>query len=316
MSSSTRIILALSLQLSAAGAFIACGGEDEKTPTDETMGEATGEEITDPSALKLAFNPMFSAFEPGHTYQVPVIVQGFTGDQIDQWIAEPADAVTIEKTGEGAMITMLRAGEVTITARKGNLGGSAPLTITEATADLYMIGEARYNQDTGSLVEIDPEAADEAMPGSGFDINEDTSCTNCHGETSTLNVRHTPQQTAGYSDAELISIFTEAKKPEWAKMNTDFPPFIWRAVHTWNMTEEQKMGIVVYLRSLQPKVGNSEVDFFGAVREAIGDAGFPGRPGQGNDDDDETDETDEPDETVDDAGADDVVTPDMMDAGV
>ena len=50
------------------------------------------------------------------------------------------------------------------------------------------------------------------------------------------------------SDEELISIFTEAQKPMGARQSTNFPEQLWRAVHTWNMTEEQKMGVVVYLR--------------------------------------------------------------------
>jgi hypothetical protein len=73
-------------------------------------------------------------------------------------------------------------------------------------------------------------------------------------------VQHTPSQTAGYSDAELITIFTEGKKPEGEPQRYTFiPKEYWNMGHRWNVTEEQKKGLVVYLRALAPK-GQENVD--------------------------------------------------------
>lgn len=270
MNSSLRIILALALPLSAAGAFIACGGDeggdddDTTTPGNEPVG--TGGE------LKIAFNPMYSAFEETHTYQVPAIVDGVPPGV--EWTASPADAVSIQKSAEGAaLFTMLKSGEVTITAKTPDgKSGTAKLTISPTTPEEWERGSKRYNSMQAAITRTDG-----GMFGFGLDPN--ASCTNCHGEGSPLMVEHTPQQTAGYSAEELIKVFTEAVKPEGVGQRTDIPEQAWKMFHKWRMSEEEQKAIIVYLRSLPPKPTNTNIDFGRAIRGLIGDAGirFPGR---------------------------------------
>lgn len=273
MNSSLRIIFALALPLSAAGAFIACGG-DEGGDDDDTMTPPGGEPAASTGDLKIAFNPMYSAFEETHTYQIPAVVDGLPAGV--EWSASPEGMVSIQKSAEGAaLFTMLKAGEATITAKTPDgKRGTAKLTITQATPQEWELGSKRYNSMQSAITRTDG-----GMFGFGLDPN--ASCTNCHGEGSPLMVEHTPQQTGGYSAEELIKVFTEAVKPEGVGQRTNIPEMAWKAFHKWKMSEEEQKAIIVYLRSLTPKPTNSQIDFGRAIRGLIGDAGirFPGRDG-------------------------------------
>jgi hypothetical protein len=97
----------------------------------------------------------------------------------------------------------------------------------------------------------------------GIDIPDNLQCSNCHSEVAdALDVEHTPQQTGGYSDDELISIFTMGQKPGDAKFHTPFPEALYMRFHTWEATEEEREGLVTYLRSLTPKT-QGPLDFQG-----------------------------------------------------
>ena len=93
-----------------------------------------------------------------------------------------------------------------------------------------------------------------------MDLPRTSACGNCHNPRSMLTVEHTPTQTAGYSDEQLIEIFSEGKKPAGGTFNSPFlraapmPDCIFEEFHTWEMTDEEKIGIVWKLRSLPPKV--------------------------------------------------------------
>ena len=146
-------------------------------------------------------------------------------------------------------------------------------------------------------------------------IDNESACTSCHGVGSdSIDVEHTPQQTGGYSDDDLVGIFTMGKKPEGAGFHAlpDLDAYTaeqrqaaqdtlagfgidlaqianslgitrvtdqssldrlearWSRDHQWQMTEDEKMGIVIYLRSLEPK-SQGPLDFggFPDVSEAI-----------------------------------------------
>jgi hypothetical protein len=227
--------------------------------------------------LTLLFNPAYSAYDGVHTFKLPAIVQGV---QDVEWSARPADSVdlTPDSSTGGVMITTRAAGDVQIIARAGALSGSLMLHITDATPEEWEIGEQRYNNeiafpdppDGGIMIPDGGFTADGGFTGGGgFNIPDNLSCRNCHGSTAeALDVEHTPQQTGGYSDDELIAIFTMGTKPERAKFHTPFPESIYMRYHTWEATEDEKKGIVIYLRSLEPKTQGA-LDFAG-LRDAFG----------------------------------------------
>lgn len=128
--------------------------------------------------------------------------------------------------------------------------------------------------------------------GGNFDAaalrNTDSACASCHtsagtamprmlpdGGTLQLDVEHTPQQTGGYKDDELRTIFSEGVKPPGApfRVLSKIPVVgmiptavagIYMSIHKWTMTEEEKKGIIIYLRSLTPKAQGA-VDFGGLL---------------------------------------------------
>ena len=83
---------------------------------------------------------------------------------------------------------------------------------------------------------------------------------------SGLTIEHTPTQTAGYSNEQLVNIFTTGAKPAGGTFNSPFlrsapmPDCIYAAFHTWEMTDDEKKGIIWKLRSIAPKV-QEEIDF-------------------------------------------------------
>jgi hypothetical protein len=142
---------------------------------------------------------------------------------------------------------------VDIIAQYAQQCGMTTLHIAAATDADWKIGNERYNNGTiimktgsGDLV----RAVDQ-------DGGIDARCTNCHGITATnatyATVDHTPQQTGGYSDTELIGIFTRALVPAGGYFDESIVPLArWTEFHQWNMTADQEKGIVVYLRALTP----------------------------------------------------------------
>lgn len=111
-----------------------------------------------------------------------------------KWSVSDPNVASIEVQSDGsAMITVNGAGTVDIIAKAGSITGKAPLVVTES----------KDNDGGGGK--------------SGAFKDKQLSCTNCHGENASAtkegDVEHTPTQTAGYSDEELITIFTKGKKP-------------------------------------------------------------------------------------------------------
>lgn len=259
------------------------GGGNQSSGSNSGSGSSSvdGEDDDRPVGddLVLLFNPAYSAYDGVHEFKLPAIVQGV---QDVEWSARPADAVFLapDSSTGGVMITTRKPGTVQIIARAGALSGSAELHITDATPEDWEIGEMRYNNEIpfpdvdlpdGGFMIPDGGFAnrDGGLSVDGFEVPDNLSCRNCHGSTAeALDVEHTPQQTGGYSDEELIQIFTMGMKPERAKFHTPFPESIYMRYHTWDATEEEQKGIVVYLRSLEPKT-QGVLDFAG-LRDAFG----------------------------------------------
>jgi hypothetical protein len=234
-----------------ATALAACGGGDsDGNSSDGSTPPAGG------GSLSIIYAKAFTAFDGVHTFKVPVMVNGVTGVT---WSAEPA-LVDIEaiaddgsNSGSQAILTTKGAGTVTLKARAGNLEGTAVVTITQAKADAWEVGNARYNDG----ISLRPSMP---MPGVPPTVNKAAACTNCHG-TQMDDVEHTPAQIGGYTDAEVITIFTQGKKPPGVK-NRIIPEAQWTPIHQWEMSEEEKAGVLVYLRALAPQ-SQGTLDFGG-----------------------------------------------------
>lgn len=277
--------------------------------------------------LKLAFSPMYSAFIPGdttHTFQVPAVTDD--GSAATWSISDPTQAQLVAQNFNGlpgVMITLQGAatnthGDLTVvaTASDGTCG-SALLHITSTTEDNWQIGDARYNNGV-SLTLGPPAGLDGGVPpgrgqrpdgggmggfrptggGSFFERDGGTACTNCHGPTATSgpykDVSHTPEQTAGFSDDDLIQIITKGEIPDGGYFDpsvlvagcdggaqcTQRAQMQWHAFHQWaDITPDQYPGMIAYLRSLQPESQTGAANFGGGGNRRRGDGGMPMRRG-------------------------------------
>src|SRR5580658_8093098 len=297
----------------------ASGGiEDAGEPTTDATSTVTTSPGTCPTpTVQIDFSPMYSAFVPGsttHTFQIPAVTDD--GNSATWSLSDSTQAQLVPQTfGDlpGVMITVEgvgtgTTGEVTVYATESDGScGAAVLGITSSTEDDWQIGNARYNDGVslslarpdgggGGGVGAGPRTAD---GGSFFERDGGTACTNCHGVTATTgpfrNVSHTPEQTGGFSDTDLIQIITKGEIPDGGY----FDPTVintacdggaactqaalneWHSFHQWaDITSDQYPGIVVYLRSLQPEQQNgSPAANFGGVGRGRRDGGAFRRDG-------------------------------------
>jgi hypothetical protein len=226
------------------------------------------------SQLDIYFSPMYSAFDGVHTFQVPAMVNGIDPAKVTWNISNPALAI-LQPNAEGVMITVQRVGNATILASAGTSCGSASLLVSPASPDDWLIGSNRYN----SGVSLMGGAVTAPTDGGAVEA----ACTSCHGDTATngpfRTVSHTPRQTGGFSDDQLIQIFTEGSLPPYAYFDDTIVPRVeWATFHRWSMTPVQAKGMVVYLRSLVPERQKGSRGDFG-IRPDGGPGPPPGRPG-------------------------------------
>jgi hypothetical protein len=265
-----------------------CGGDDKGKSGDMTgdgsPGGAQGGAAGGGGALTIAFNPMYSAYDDGaHEFQVPVKVDGATGKLTVT--TAPTDFVDQRPATAGVTLITKKAGKatVTITDEAGNKG-TAELTVTKNDPGDVDIGRERYANGIEALNL--PEGGIAALQSDGgipmIPRNEMGACTFCHKpdgsqpvtmttDITQVDVEHTPQQTAGFSDEELIKIFSEGIKPAGASYRVvngggmlpdEVAAVIYGRFHKWSVDPKVRVGIVAYLRSLTPKA-QGFIDFGG-----------------------------------------------------
>jgi cytochrome c553 len=263
------------------GAAAGAGGANK----DGGGSVATGPAAACPNgALKIAFDPMYSAYDGVHTFQIPAIVDGLDASAVT-WSASDPSKVDLapDATFGGVMITTRSSGTVTIVATAGELCGTSLLTITSATPDDWSVGSARYNDGVvlrGLRPAGAPDAGRRAGPQDAAPPQE-AACTNCHGDTANgpfKTVAHTPEQIGGFSDDELKNIFTNAVVPDGGYFDTMIVAYrTWQGFHKWEMTDDEAKGMIIYLRSLTPAPQKGAANFGGRMP---GDGGPP-RGGDG-----------------------------------
>lgn len=250
------LALPLTLVFVGLSAVIAC-----TAPTaDSDSSEAASTGADD---LEILFSPAYSAFDGAHEFKVPAKVDGVKNVK---WSASDPEMVDLDPQADGSvLITTRKAGTVTIIAKNGSLSGKSELTITQATPEEWQAGQERYNNG----VVLERRRGD---GGKNREQAKQAACTNCHGPGAN-DVEHTPMQTGGFTDQELVDIFTKGKKPDGVEQRI-MPAERWSRIHQWSMTELATKGLVVYLRSLEPK-SQGPVDWMG--RGGKGKGGKGGR---------------------------------------
>jgi hypothetical protein len=226
--------------------------------------------LKDPSCtsggLAIAFNPIYSAFDGKHTFQVPAVVVG--SDAQVTWFADRSMVGMMpdsERPNE-VLLTMLKAGDTTLHVQSADgKCGSAPLHITAALESDWEIGNKRYND--GVSVHLANSGG--GTGGSPLEVSGSggPACTNCHGETATsyffTNVSHTPEQTGGFSDSQILDIVLRGVFPPGSAFDTSIVNYAsWHSFHQWmDIGPDQEKGIIVYLRSLTPAPQHGAANF-------------------------------------------------------
>jgi len=268
------LVAAAALAGGAAGLLLVNACSNAPSPSAPSGAEGGtgqgGATLTDPTCtdggLTIAFNPMYSAYDGKHTFEVPAVVFGSSGSVT--WFADPSMVgmqADPERPNE-VLITTLAAGTTTIHVQSDDgKCASAPLYIAAASESDWEIGNARYN-DGVSLHPNATPSADDASPlepgGTGG-----PACTSCHGETATngpfTDVSHTPEQTAGFSDDDMVNIVVNGTFPPNGVFDWNIVSYpVWQNFHRWtDITSDQQKGIVVYLRSLTPAPQKGEANF-------------------------------------------------------
>ena len=287
-----KLLFPILFSLAAGSLWVTCSSSNSSTPA--ASGPLTSCAKND---LNVVFSPMYSAYiSSAHQFQVPAVVNGIAPSAVT-WGASDKTMVGLaqDPTTGGTMITMLKPGTVSIIASAGTLCGASTLTITAATEDDWAVGNARYNDGvvlTGRLPGLGgPGRPGGGAGGAGGAGATEVACTNCHGDTATAGpyktVSHTPEQTGGFSDAQLLDIFMNGTFPGGAK-DPSFDATIvsyqmWQGFHKWAMTPDEAKGIIVYLRSLTPQAQTGAPNFGGQFDGGVGmgmrDGGFGMREG-------------------------------------
>jgi hypothetical protein len=264
-------------------AIVACSGSNDTTDSSSADTAVAGE-------LRVVFTPMFSAYDGLHDYRLPVTVDQAALDvngldpvlpESMQWTVDPkmASKEPYPELLGAVLLTTRDSGTTTVsvvaTTKSGKkVKGTSILQITKASDAEWQLGQERYD----NMVAINfgmfgmPGAAGAAgtgavpvgaggVPDFASLIPKNASCGNCHNNATGITVEHTPQQTAGYSDDDLIKIFTTGAKPMGAGFNSplfkmvpvQFAMSIYTMLHTWDIAPEVQRGIVFKLRSIQPK---------------------------------------------------------------
>jgi hypothetical protein len=230
--------------------------------------------------LQVYFSPMYSAYDGVHGFKIPAMVGNMDPGSISWSASDPAmvDFETDAALG-GVTIAVHKAGEVIVVAKADGKCGASLLKVSAATADDWMVGSQRYNNGIKLVGDV---GGGRGRADAGAPMT-DVACTNCHGDTATAGpyktVAHTPHQTGGFSDDELIGIFTKGTIPIGGYFDSSFISYDrWRSFHQWQMSPEEAKGVVVYLRSLTPQAqGGMRGDFGG---RGTNDGG--GRGGRGD----------------------------------
>jgi hypothetical protein len=283
------------------GAIAACSSNSSNAAGDG--GGSTAANCTTTNQLIIQFSPMYSAYEPSNTYKLPVIANVANATLT---VSDPS-AVGIQSNPDltnsqytGWTLQMLKApnpsadggaGSVTLTVTAQGYCNSAQLYITAATADDWQIGNQRYNN--GMSIHIPMfGGADGGRPmgpppmmtqdGSFFETAEGgPACTSCHGMTATnfilKDIAHTPEQTGGFSDNDLVNIIVNGVVPPGGYFDPNIISMMnWHSFHQWSdIQPDQYKGMVVYLRSLTPVAQMGSVNFNG-FGPPMGDGGAAG----------------------------------------
>lgn len=215
--------------------------EDDDTSTGETAGDKPATEPTDEFEMKDYLMPdiINTGFTGGaEVFKVPLFTDltgTLTWEVADPSLAEvtpipPPAEYTEAKNADPkvpdiqfAMLTAKKAGSSKVTVSGGGKTAEADLLVKAYTSAAYAVGQARYKN-------------------AGSDARQP--CAGCHEKPDGAD--HSPSWLALFDDDDVLSaIQTGVYAVDKYEVN--------KGNHKWNLTEEEKTGIMAYLRGLAPR---------------------------------------------------------------
>ena len=101
------------------GLLAGLAGACSKSEPELTSGVSATAGSCARSQIEILFNPMYSAFDGVHSFQLPAVVNGIDPAAITWSISDPSIAA-LQPSSEGVMITTQKAGSATIIASAGS----------------------------------------------------------------------------------------------------------------------------------------------------------------------------------------------------
>lgn len=244
------LLLSLSVALLAGASTLACSTsvavEDEsaddvapateadKAKIDTFTRDGSAFDSAPPPSSSLGFlhataQRQYSGFDGVHDFKVPVALRGGGADL--QLTADDPSAATVARVTpvtpkEGAktdyfMVTTKKAGLLSLTATSGTQKATVRISVAAYEPARWEAGEARYKNGAGS----------------------NAACTTCHVAGKALD--HSPTALAAVTDGDVAKIMTLGEKPG--------PKKITEVDHRWTMDDDERRGLIVYLRGLDPR---------------------------------------------------------------
>jgi hypothetical protein len=284
MKPSARLALSLAILTVSGASMLACGDDASGSPSNTSNGDggATGPSVGS-GTLVFKNSPIYSAYVPNREAQVPVTLKDASLRGMGAKFSSSDESIaTVTDTPTGGLVTVKKAGTVSILVSLAGETGAAKLTITEFTEAQWMAGQARFSKSELAIKNPTGGAISALLLRDPANRDANGACNTCHtAQAKTLKIENTPTQIAGYSDDELITIFTKGAKPEGATQSSMVPSFAWGSFHTWDATDEEKQGLVAYLRTQAPKDNPAMIDY-GIMPCTPGTMGPPFCDAEGN----------------------------------
>jgi hypothetical protein len=239
MSMSMRACIELLALALCAGGAIACGDVSEDTggTTSAAKKGASGpkEKGADEAEVeKLRFLPekSFSGYDGTHTFKVPVAVYEY-GDDLVVTASDPSALDVVPATiidadkdvGKYFMVTVKKPGVHAVIAKSKGQTAEVVLTATAYAPTEWAIGEQRY--------------ASSSATG-------EPACTQCHRDGAAID--HSPAALSTVNDTKVGTVLTSGVSTFGFPITINGQPG-----HKWTITEQERTGLVTYLRGLPPR---------------------------------------------------------------
>lgn len=267
-----------STSLIVCAVFAACAGSCVNDETTECFCSV------DPA---LTWWSLYSAYDGVHDYKLVASLPPADpndDDPIDvdtvRWKLDESFVTrdTYQDLPAGLLLTTKKPGTSTIniTAKRRSGAGVhsySTLTISNADASEWQKGDERYTDGPDIIIDsIDPSVASSSSSSSQCGLSaaerervpKSGACGSCHRADGGLSYEPTPIQVGHYSNDELIDMFAEAMKPDAQGFRSPFlqmvsmPDCVYRSFHTWQISDDVKIGLVWKLRSLEPRKRDSD----------------------------------------------------------